>query len=88
MAEDIGANKTNISEYENGITMPSSVRLFDLASYFKVSADWLLGLSDDRTIEEPCFNNFNDRFKVYYKEVKAKKGIRTLKYINSLTGIR
>lgn len=49
IAELLGVTKTQISDLENGKTTTSMVRLVMLAEYYKVSTDYLLGITDDPT---------------------------------------
>ena len=49
LARDLGVSKSTIGLYETGDTLPDAKTLHDLAVYFDVSADWLLGLTDVRT---------------------------------------
>lgn len=44
----IGAGKSQIAKYENGIGEPSVFQLVRIARALRVSTDYLLGLSDDR----------------------------------------
>lgn len=45
LAHDLGISKSTIGLYETGDTLPDARTLHDLAVYFDVSADYLLGLS-------------------------------------------
>lgn len=47
LAEITGVSKTTISYYENGIRVPDADFLVKIARYFNVSADFLLGLTED-----------------------------------------
>jgi transcriptional regulator with XRE-family HTH domain len=47
LAKEAGSTQQEISYYENGDREPSIQSLARLAIGLKVSADWLLGLSDD-----------------------------------------
>lgn len=49
LARDLGVSKSTIGLYETGDTLPDAKTLRDLAVYFDVSSDWLLGLSDKRS---------------------------------------
>lgn len=51
VAEIIGVNKSTVSSYENGGRQPSYDILVSLARLFRVSTDYLLGLTDDRKID-------------------------------------
>jgi transcriptional regulator with XRE-family HTH domain len=48
--EAIGISKGSLSKYMNGIHLPNSEVVRKLAKYWKVSADYLLGSSDDRSL--------------------------------------
>ncbi len=47
----MGVNKNAISTYENGTREPSLGMLVRLATLYRVSTDYLLGKSNNRTIE-------------------------------------
>ena len=42
----IGVNARAISYWENGVNEPKASYIYELARYFGVSADYLLGLED------------------------------------------
>ena len=44
----IGVKQTSYSSWERGVKDPAAQTLAKIASTFGVSADWLLGLSDER----------------------------------------
>ncbi len=46
LANDIGCSHVAISRWERGTQIPTIETLVTLALYFKVSADYLLGLED------------------------------------------
>ena len=45
-AAALGVSKSTIGLYETGDTLPDAKTLYDLAKYFSVTSDYLLGLSD------------------------------------------
>lgn len=49
VAELLGVTKTQINDLENGKTGTSMARLVILAEFYKVSTDYLLGITDDPT---------------------------------------
>lgn len=50
LAEKIGLkSRTTVASYENGKEIPSS-KLVAMTRLFKCSADYLLGLTDNRTV--------------------------------------
>lgn len=52
LAEVVGVSKTTISYYENGLRVPDADLVIKLVKYFNVSADFLLGLTDDKYCAE------------------------------------
>ena len=51
VAQLMGVNKNAISTYENGTREPSLGMLIRLASLYRVSTDYLLGKSNNRTVD-------------------------------------
>jgi len=49
LAKDIGVSMGHIGDWKSGRSSPTSERVVKLAKYFEVSADYLLGLTDDPT---------------------------------------
>lgn len=47
LAEDTSISTGNISDWKKGRSMPSAVKLDELATYFNCSVDYLLGRTDD-----------------------------------------
>jgi len=47
LASDIDVSNASISYWENGKQEPSAEVVFKLAEYFGVTADYLLGLTDE-----------------------------------------
>ena len=46
MAEDLSVSNASISYWETGKQIPSAEVIFKMATYFGVSADYLLGLKE------------------------------------------
>ncbi len=53
----LGISKSAISTYKNGLRMPSEDTLIDIARYFKVSVDYLLGISSIRNTVRTTFTD-------------------------------
>lgn len=53
VARLVGVSKGAISAYETDIRQPSYEVLIRLANLYRVSVDYLLGRTDDRTIDIP-----------------------------------
>lgn len=47
LAQLLSVSKSRISEMENGKNTTTIENLFKICEYYKVSSDYLLGLSDD-----------------------------------------
>lgn len=47
----VGLSKAVVSNYENGIGYPSLDTLIDIAKFFNVTTDFLLGVKTGRTID-------------------------------------
>lgn len=52
LANKLGATKTFISDLERGRRTTSFEKLFELSTFLNVSADYLLGLSDNPEINK------------------------------------
>ncbi len=50
LAQALSVTKQSVSNWENGNIMPSIDMLIQLSEFFHVSTDYLLGLSDKRTL--------------------------------------
>ena len=50
LAEKLGIQKTNLSRYLTGRTVPSAARLLDICVVLGCSADYIVGLSNDPKI--------------------------------------
>lgn len=61
LAKEVGVSKQAITNLKNGSSLPSLELLCDLARYFNVTTDYLLGLEDEsgRKITQ-ITNSFNN----------------------------
>ena len=48
LAEDTNIKKATLSRYLNGLRAPELAYVVKISQYFKVSVDWILGLSTDK----------------------------------------
>ncbi len=53
VSDDTGISNGNISDWKNGRSMPTAIKLDILASYLNCSVDYLLGRTDNTGIYEP-----------------------------------
>lgn len=56
LAKELGVSRSSVNAWEIGISMPTIDRLIDIAEYFHVSVDYLLGLNDRLTIDISSLN--------------------------------
>lgn len=58
LASAMGIKPQSISQYATGLSEPPLSRLKDIADYFKVSADWLIGISDDKSRHSSVIDDY------------------------------
>ena len=51
LAHELGIKRQTVSLYKNGQSTPDAAQLKNIATFFNVSADWLLGLSETRSAD-------------------------------------
>ncbi len=56
LATNLGITRSAVNAWEMGITVPSTQYVVELAKFFNVSADYLLGLSSTSTISVDGLN--------------------------------
>lgn len=49
IAKKLGLSQQSYARYETGVVLPGLEQLHHICCVLKISADWLLGLSDDRS---------------------------------------
>lgn len=72
-AQDLGVNKQTVSFWLSGTNEPKISCLKDIAVYFGVSTDYLLGLEDDFGVHYQCENiglNLTKNEKILVKKVR------------------
>ena len=73
---EIGVSQQNISKYENDIASIPIVVLIAMSEYFKVSTDYILGLSDER-YNLKMQMTFNKEVDEYYEIIELYKRLDT-----------
>lgn len=53
VSDDTGISNGNISDWKNGRSMPTAIKLDILANYLDCSVDYLLGRTDNISVYEP-----------------------------------
>ena len=77
LADKLEISRQAVSQYQDGSTQPNLQSLAEIAKYFGVSTDWLLGLTDMRT------PNMDVRAIANYTHLSDK----AIERLNSLTAI-
>ena len=77
LADKLEISRQAVSQYQDGSTQPNLQSLAEIAKYFGVSTDWLLGLTDMRT------PNMDVRAIPNYTHLSDK----AIELLNSLTAI-
>jgi len=65
-AGQLSVTKQSVSNWENGNILPSIDMLIKICNTFSVSADYLLGLDDKRTLD---VSNLNDKQITYIQQI-------------------
>ena len=92
----VGAQNSSVSEYLRALRIPTVARLVEIANYFNCSADYLLGLEEDRKSGNYCacppFNEQLEFLKNYFNCSNSyfytNSGIPKTRYYDWLKGKR
>lgn len=88
LAEEIGISSGALSKYQNDMAAPGIDALAKIAKYFKVSADWLLGLSQtpstDESVEAVCKATGIDSSLAEYFVNGKRNGVRLDSFLTVL----
>jgi transcriptional regulator with XRE-family HTH domain len=74
LAEIFFITKSAVSKYETGINTPENKLLQDIADFFEVSVDYLLGRTDERILKSERLSKANS-LKDELIELMMKRGI-------------
>lgn len=88
VAEELGIKSNTLSGYENGTRYPDPKMIIDLAKFYNVTTDYLLGYSDDPDVSEGIGEDvelitFINEVKRWYKDSPKtrKEDLQRLKRI-------
>ncbi|AND84225.1 transcriptional regulator [Clostridium tyrobutyricum DIVETGP] len=72
LAKVLNTTKSTLSRYENNLRTPNADFINQLAKYFNVSADYLLGNSDIKkpSLESDIPQEYTDKYKVTKKDIE------------------
>ena len=74
-----------ISNYENNVHYPDVVKLIQLANYFEVTTDYLLGNSDIPSLPTSAHNNQSILLLSYFEQLSPEVQNIVLKEVKALT---
>lgn len=72
LAKVLNTTKSTLSRYENNLRTPNADFVKQLAKYFNISIDYLLGNSDDRTTLNPKEDTPYEKISKLVKENEIK----------------
>lgn len=77
LAKKLNITRSSVNAWEMGISIPSTTYIVELSQLFKVSTDYLLGLSNNITLDVSMLNNREVQMLyelvLYFKELHALK---------------
>lgn len=75
LAKKLNITRSSVNAWEMGISIPSTTYIVELSQLFKVSTDYLLGLSNNITLDVSMLNNREIQMLyelvLYFKELHA-----------------
>lgn len=86
VADAIGGTQSNYAKWENGKIQPAADMIVKLADFFGVSADYLLGRTDDfgNAVSPALSDEENELLALYHKMDRVRK-MRFIAYGEGLT---
>ena len=57
LSKEMNLTRATINAWEMGISYPNAQSLVMLSKYFKVSVDYILGISDNEMLDISCLND-------------------------------
>lgn len=68
LSKKLGVTRSSVNAWESGLSAPTAVYLIDLAKFFHVSTDFLLGLTTEHEIN---LSNFTEEeIKIIYSLIR------------------
>lgn len=78
LAKKLNITRSSVNAWEMGISIPSTTYIVELSQLFKVSTDYLLGLSNNNTLD---VSTLNDReIQILYELIQYFKEIHSHKH--------
>ena len=75
LAKDLDVTRSSVNAWEMGLTMPSLSKLVELAQYFNVSTDYLIGLDTAKALYldklTPQEQNILYELAQYFREIHS-----------------
>lgn len=85
LAIELNVSQATISKYELGLAEPDIPTIIQLAGYFHVSTDYLLGLSDSRQgISKSSLSDAEQQLVFDYKRLNQIQKAKLLAYLQGL----
>jgi len=75
LGKEVGLTNATISRYESGLRKPNQDVLEELANFFEVTTDYLLGRTNQKYFKEEDTIAFHTKKKITDKDLKTLKTI-------------
>lgn len=85
---NISLNKGTISKWENGLQTPSTEYIFYLCDYFKVDANWFLGLKKQNSERKNAIKDKKEKIEKVGQFLKEKRKEKNLSMENLVKEIK
>ena len=81
VSKELGVSKSTVGLWETGDTLPDAKAVRDLASYYEVSTDYLLGRTDISSLEVDDYEYFH--MKEYNIDKKLSEIVESILYCDA-----
>lgn len=61
LANTLKITRSSVNAWEMGLSMPSTEKIIELAKFFNVSSDFILGISNEETVNLSKYNEYEKK---------------------------
>ncbi len=83
LANIVNTTQKNISNWENGLNEPDFSTLIKFAKYFGVSVDYLLGVEEDLSNDEPSLTATDRKLLKHLRALPQEKKNALIKFLET-----
>ena len=92
VAQVLGISQQSLGYYENGVNKPDPAMLVQLADFYEVSVDFLLGRTDETGIiykyNGEKLSNDEQKLLVYYRSLSAQQKDLAILTLQTWSGVK